>query len=208
MDRAVMVGAAALVLLSGCFVFDSRPPHAKVINDPEEPVVVHVLGSGRVLALPGAGTHWLRDEECLGDSVVVAGGDGEVLAGFDGTVCPKTTVRRFSDGRVSVSDDGSSREPLSDPPAVWPQVINSFERMQVLYVTGWDLVGRGGECRGDGLVVADASGLVYGLFSGAVCAGTVVRILEDGQIEVMDDGVLRAPSPDPPRAWPPSSDDA
>jgi len=208
MFRTLMVGAAALVLLSGCFVFDSRPPHAKVINSTEEPVAVHVLGSGRVLAFPGVDTYWLRDEECLGDSVVVAGGDGEVLAGFDGTVCPKTTVRRFSDGRVSVSDDGSSREPLSDPPAVWPQVINSFERMQVLYITGWDLVGRGGECRGDGLVVADASGLVNGLFSGAVCAGTVVRILEDGQIEVTDDGVLRAPSPDPPRAWPPSGDES
>jgi len=205
--RAVMVGAAALVLLSGCFVYDAKPARTKVINDTDEPVAVHLLGSGRVLVSAGRDTRTLADEECLGHSVVVSGADGEVLAGFDGAVCPNTTVRLFSDGRVSVSDDGHPREPLSDPPAVWPQVFNSLDRMQELFVTGWDLVGQEGECRGDGLVVAEATGLVRELYPGAVCPGTVVRLFDDGQIEVTDDGIARTPSPDPPRTWPPSVDE-
>lgn len=204
MIRAVTLGAAMLMLLSGCFVYDAKPARTKVINDTEEPVAVHLLGSGRVLVSAGRDTRTLRDEVCVGHSVVVSGADGEVLAGFDGAACPDTTVRLFSDGRIVMADDGRLREPLSDPPAVWPQVSNSLDRMQELYVTGWDLVGQEGECRGDGLVIAEATGLVRELYPGAVCPGTVVRTLEDGQIEVTDDGVLRAPSPDPPRTWPPS----
>jgi len=201
-----MVGTAMLMLLSGCFVYDAKPARTKVINDTEEPVAVHLLGSGRVLVSAGRDTRTLRDEECLGHSVVVSGADGEVLAGFEGAVCPNTTVRLLADRQVGVSDGGRLREPVSDPTPVWPQVISSFDRMQELYVTGWNLVGQG-ECRGDGLVVADASGLVRELYPGAVCPGTAVRILEDGQIEVTDDGALRTPSPDHPRTWPPSADD-
>ena len=47
MIRAVMLGAAALVLLGGCFVYDAKPARTNVINDTDEPVAVHLLEIGR-----------------------------------------------------------------------------------------------------------------------------------------------------------------
>ena len=110
-----VAGCAVLVVtLAGCVV-DQMPSGPYLSNDSAENVLVHVVGTERVETIRADGGRYVEVDGCEGTSLRLEQEDGDVLAEYDGGLCPGMTVAVRADGTVTVHDDDGDHT-LAPPP--------------------------------------------------------------------------------------------
>lgn len=113
--RAASVVPAVLLLItlsSGC-TYDAPAPLSRIHNEWDKPVTVTVEGTEHVFIVQERSGRTLFGvgEGCVGSGFTLSLEDGSAVAAYDGALCPRTIVKLWEDGRITVSDDGVRREP-------------------------------------------------------------------------------------------------